>query len=502
MKCPTTTTKMGNIFASRRNEQEERDDEYSFLFDITLRPPNGLPKFAHEFLRYRIRNGIPDKMFFNYIAPVIRALRTRKMVLHALHISFERNLEHFTEKVVNFNLLNVHEMADSITQNGVPWRINFPVFYVDVNLGERGAEFVGAILSVVGSCGYFPDEQFDASERTEFAVASFNNSRHVNDYLRAHAQEIQRGVEINKTWGRCLLITGGRNGGISTSTLVYDVITDSFENGPEMKIARYCHKSTTLSDGQVFICGGYNGNSRLSSCESFDAKTNTFTEIGNMIEKREEHAAVTLPDNRIFIVGGYDVESNILQSAETFDPTTKKFTTCKGRTTIERACPTANLTPNERVLVCGGCINGELLKSTEFYDIKTDSFSAGPNLTVKRCYHASTTLLDGRILITGGEKGSPSKSTEFYDPKTNTFSVGPQMLTARYHHSSSPLEDGRVLIIGGGYSGEAASTTEIYDPKTNSFTMGPDIPSNRWHHSSSPFSREQILPLQQRQVPE
>ena len=333
MKCPTTTTKMGNIFASRRNEQEERDDaEYSFLFDITLRPPNGLPKFTHEFVRYRMRNGIPDKMFFNNIVPVIKALRTRKTVLHALYISFERNLESFTEKVVNFNLLNVHEMADSITQNGVPWRINFPVFYVDVNLGDKGAEFVNAILSVVWSCGYFPDEQFDASERTEFAAPSFNNSKYVNDFLRTYAQAIERSVKIERSWGKCLLITGGENGNASTSTLVYDVTTNSFQKGPEMKIARYCHKSTTLSDGQVFICGGLDGNDCLSSCESFDAKTNSFTEIGNMNEKRNAHAAVTLPDNRVFIVGGYD-GTNILQSAETFDPITKKFTTCEGRMT-------------------------------------------------------------------------------------------------------------------------------------------------------------------------
>ena len=494
MKCPTTTTNMGNIFASRRNEQEGRDDEYSFMFDITLRPPNGLPKFTREFVRYRMRNGIPDKMFFNNIMSVIKALRTRKTVLYALHISFERKLESFTEKVVNFNMSTLHEMADSITQNGVPWRINFPVFYVDVNLGEKGAEFVGAILSVVGSCGYFPDEQFDASERTEFAVASFNNSRHVNDYLRAHAQEIQRGVEINKTWGRCLLITGGENGYASTSTLIYDVTSNSFEKGAKMKIARSRHASTTLSDGQVFICGGHNGKDRLSSCESFDAKTNTFTEIGNMNVKRNAHAAVTLPDNRVFIVGGYD-GPNLLHSAETFDPITKKFNTCEGRTTIERWGHTANLLSNERVLVCGGSY-GSTLQSTEFYDIETDSFSAGPDLTVSRDSHASTTLLDGRILITGGENGDPSKSTEFYDPKTNSFVAGPQMLEARCNHSSSLLEDGRVLIIGGGDSGKGvAETTEIYDPKTNSFTTGRDIPSDRYDHSSSPFVREQILPL-------
>ena len=295
-------------------------------------------------------------------------------------------------------------------------------------------------------------------------------------YAAALANVIKGGTRV--------LIPGGEHGNASTSTLVYDVTANSFQKGPEMKIARMEHASTTLSDGQVFICGGYNGKDILSSCESFDAKTNTFTEIGNMNEKRSVHAAVTLPDNRgVFIVGGND-GIKYLQSAETFDPITKKFTTCKGRMTTARWSHTANLLSNERVLVCGGS-NNSTLQSTEFYDIETDSFSTGPDLTVERCAHASTTLLDGRILITGGEYGIGSTSTEFYDPKTNSFIVGPQMLMARRSHSSSLLGDGRVLIIGGKYN--AKTTTEIYDPKTNSFTKGPNLPSGRYWHSSSSF---------------
>ena len=288
-----------------------------------------------------------------------------------------------------------------------------------------------------------------------------------------------------------VLITGGCDDDDyipNDSTLIFDVITNSFQKGPEMNIERYAHKSTRLSDGRVFICGGCrHGGHTLSSRELFDAKTNAFTKIGymNESEKRRDHAVVTLPDDRVFIVGGFNHESEHLKCAEIYDPASNKFTTCKGRLAIARQYHTANLISNGRILICGGENRwGFDLRTTEIYDIKTDSFSAGPELTTIRCYHASTTLLDGRILITGGELDDiDSNSTEFYDPKTNSFVAGPLMLNRRRCHSSSLLEDGRVLIIGG----VIPLTTEIYDPKTNSFTRGPNLPSALYYHASSPF---------------
>jgi len=76
-------------------------------------------------------------------------------------------------------------------------------------------------------------------------------------------------------------------------------------------------------------------------------------------------------------------------------------------------------------------------------------------------------MLDGRVLITGGEGFGATASTEIYDPKTNAFSVGPNMTIARHKHSSSLLFDVRVLIFGG--------RNDATTPKTNSFSYGPDL---------------------------
>ena len=293
-----------------------------------------------------------------------------------------------------------------------------------------------------------------------------------------------------------VMITGGdENGEPSTSTLIYDVTADSFQRGPEMTTKRRNHSSATLSAvvscGIIIVCGGLDsGFDGECSCEMFDSETNSFGKIGWLNCKRAGNAAVALDDGSVFIFGGDDGETNHYHSVDMYDPTTGEFTEGESEMLSARSNHTANAISNERILICGGWIGYLVLHSTEIYDIKTDSFSAGPDLIVERCDHASTTLLDGRVLITGGSDINNDfdclTSTEFYDPKTNSFIVGPQMLVARRGHSSSLLEDGRVLIIGG--HGDASTTTEIYDPKTNSFTMGPKLPSGRCNHSASTFS--------------
>ena len=260
-----------------------------------------------------------------------------------------------------------------------------------------------------------------------------------------------------------------------------------------MEIARRDHSSTTLRDGNIFICGGQNSQDVLSSCELFNVKNQTFTKIGNMYAERLGHASVLLKDNRVLIIGGSYTDV----FCEIYNPTTNTFTLCQSGLINDRASFSANLLPDGKVIVFGGFVLGGLgeeedvnsLQSTEIYNPTTDSFSYGPKMRVKRFGHASTTLLDGRILITGGgdENRRSSTSTEIYDPSTDTFVDGPKMLIPRKFHSSSLLDDGRVLVSGGMID-DAERTTEIYDPTTNSFTMGPDLLTPRVGHASSSFN--------------
>ena len=296
--------------------------------------------------------------------------------------------------------------------------------------------------------------------------------------------------------GKVLVTGGGDDYHTTRLTLIWDVSANSCVNGPPMTHARMNHASTTLLDGQVFVCGGKSirafSSSRdlLSSCESFNAMTNTFTKLGNMSFVRIGHAAVTLHNGRVFIVGGYcgDYTGIGMDSTETYDVVTGISTINDGKMFVKRKSHTASVLQNGDVLVCGGYLNGqEQLDSTEVYNVGIGLFSRGPKLNIRRDSHAQTTLADGRVLVTGG-KGSLCEaqvSSELYDPRTGKFVVGPRLMADRPVSSASLLPDGRVLIIG--CTGEHNERTEIYDPRMNTFTAGPKHQGILFNHSSSAF---------------
>jgi hypothetical protein len=86
----------------------------------------------------------------------------------------------------------------------------------------------------------------------------------------------------------------------------------------------------------------------------------------------------------------------------------------------------------------------------------------------RRRSHTATLLLDGRVLVTGGEnqRGSLS-SAEIWDPKTRTWTLAAPMKKQRSCHTANLLADGRVLIVGGRRSLAKESATRdaaIWDP--------------------------------------
>jgi len=95
----------------------------------------------------------------------------------------------------------------------------------------------------------------------------------------------------------------------------------------------------------------------------------------------------------------------------------------------------------------------------------------GSMVTGGRKLHNATLLPDGKVLVTGGSRGSespqvpssdPAYACEMWDPATGTWSTMASLTVFRGYHSTAVLlPDGRVLSGGGEV---VASSAEIYSP--------------------------------------
>jgi hypothetical protein len=151
-----------------------------------------------------------------------------------------------------------------------------------------------------------------------------------------------------------------------------------------------------------------------------------------------------------------------------------------------------------RILVIGGRIpapdnpSGTAVTASAFIlnPVSGRSWPVGP-MTVKRCEFTATLLLDGRVLVAGGQSGDPSRDAmdhaEIFDPVTNHFdAVASPMLAPRYCHTATLLQDGRVLLAGGNnrYADGVNFLGETFDPVSAAFSPAGDMVDGRTSHAA------------------
>jgi len=128
-----------------------------------------------------------------------------------------------------------------------------------------------------------------------------------------------------------------------------------------------------------------------------------------------------------------------------------------------------------RVLVVGGQTfrHGPAVASAELYDPATHTWAPAGTMSTVRWAHAATRLPNGDVLVTGGldAANQPLASAEIFHPADATWQSVPNMATTRAAHTSTLLRTGKVLVAGGG-----AGPAELYDPKSRTWSATGELP--------------------------
>lgn len=270
----------------------------------------------------------------------------------------------------------------------------------------------------------------------------------------------------------------------ATAQITVTTASGLFSPMGDLQQARAYHTATLLPNGSVLVVGGAGTKPRfasgLATAEIFDPTRGLFTATPNMGNPRFEHTATLLTNGKVLVTGGLGVAGRdsegervpppALDSAEIYDPATRAFMPA-GKMNSARAGHTATLLLNGKVLITGGQSNPDTLPSAELYDPATGTFTPTGPLGTARVGHTATLLSDGNVLIAGGASSTETlASAEIYNPASGSFAPTAAMGTPRTSHTAIRLSDGRVLVAGG-YDGTAdTATAELYDPSSGSFT--------------------------------
>jgi hypothetical protein len=180
-------------------------------------------------------------------------------------------------------------------------------------------------------------------------------------------------------------------------------------------------------------------------------------------------------------------------SAELYHPSSGRWT-ATAIMDAARRMHTATLLLDGTVLVAGG--DGD----------------NGASASVRLYRPATATLLpEGKVLVAGGDQdGSPDGPfAEVYDPISGTWTAAGTMITPRSGHTATLLPDGTVLVAGGFIHGSrelcgpASGSTfdclnplasaELYDPQTGAWSAGHRMIAARGGHTATLLEDGSVL---------
>ncbi|XP_071964808.1 kelch-like protein 24 [Antedon mediterranea] len=229
--------------------------------------------------------------------------------------------------------------------------------------------------------------------------------------------------------------------GMQGTTALYMIRRNKWFESSAMIQSRQRHASVALGN-YVYVIGGYDGRSRLSSVERFDPKENKWEKVAPLTEALSSPAAVIFRGN-IYVLGGALTGESASNKVRRYDPQLNSW---------DEVAPLphalsgiAAVTLNDYIYVVG-CLS----RIVHRYDPKTNTWSQVESMYSTRALCAATVCND-KIYVVGGESqpNSPIDTVECYDPVLNRWTpcqklpypiklLGCVTVTKRVHTIASP----------------------------------------------------------------
>ncbi len=236
---------------------------------------------------------------------------------------------------------------------------------------------------------------------------------------------------------------------------IYDPTADTWSPAAPMLQPRLDAAGALLPDGRVLVVGGnwavdhVNGGI-LSTTEIYDPERDRWSKGPALPEARTGAEAVTLVDGRILLVGGFVDTTGVPSGLDAvlYDPVARKWLRTDRIPGPSRRDYALVGLPDGGALIVGGWIAEDSVRSALRLDPQTLRWAKTASMARARAHAVATLLVDGRVLVAGGDKGKTG-TAELYDPFSGTWSRTANLPAWRDRGAAVAMPDGTALIIGG-----------------------------------------------------
>jgi fibronectin type 3 domain-containing protein len=292
--------------------------------------------------------------------------------------------------------------------------------------------------------------------------------------------------------------TGSQTG--PNNAQLWDPSTNALTPLPNAGINIFCTGHAFLPDGRLLVTGGHiTSYVGLPDAYTYDPLENSWTRLPGMNNGRWYPTNTMLPNGDMLVLSGQiNTTLGMNPLPQVWDRLTGAW---RGLTTAELSLPYypyAFVAPNGKIFIAGPA------PATRYLDTSgTGSWSLVANTRYGRRNWASSVMFDiGKVLVMGGTTcafytssctSAPTNTAEVIDltNSTPTWSYVAPMAGPRKLHNATLLPDGKVLVTGGSRGTESpnvdssnrAYESEMWDPDTNTWTTLASLSVFRGYHS-------------------
>jgi len=254
----------------------------------------------------------------------------------------------------------------------------------------------------------------------------------------------------------------------------------------------------TPQDSLLFITGGYDATSRLSSTESYPSSSDCSPPSLPLTRVAHTTFVTSEPTALVATCGGV-ANYSPTKSCLVLDPTNRRWNESRmGSLTMLREHAAAATLDHIGVFILGGEASNSA-GTSEFLAAGTMQWQRGPALPVDMDYPCSVEITPNSFLIIHGRDirefdaayAGPTSSEGWHDDGR-----WPSLKTSRIYQPGC-AKIGQKVIIAGGYNGGSLSSTEVLDLVNRRISTGEEMatPRHVFHLAAIVSAREKIFAL-------